>query len=204
MVSTVEARGSVSFLDSFKDKHHPEWTMYQNSKPGTPEYSLLHNNGSLILDGTKVATANSIQVGFTRTINKLKDKKVFWQKLVFDFRSKILDENYGPQENNIHVEIFKHNTSVHARKIYDGSDEALVKKYTGSNQYDSNWQTYTVDLSDSNIKRGSKLTINIFTLQNAFRPVKSISIRNVYIIRSPIPGEENHHLPDDHELKRLP
>ena len=195
---------SLSFIDNLKSQKLNSWKSFQDSKTDTPQYRLRYEDGRLHLDGLRVATHNPVRAGFTLTITKLKDQKTIWKKLSFDFRTLSLAKNYGPQENNILIEIQKHNTTILNRKIFDGSDDQTLRKFATSRPYDSDWQRYEVDLGVKQIRKASKLTFNIYTLQNSFRPAKQIYLRNSYILRQAIDGEDFHHLPDDHPRKILP
>ena len=196
---------SLAYLQNLHTEKLAGWSWYQHSNSTTPRYRFLfgYDDGTLHLDGTKVATHDPVRVGFSLTINKPKKLKTTWKKFVFDFKVKTLVEK-SPQENNLILEVLKHNTSVIHTKIFDGSDDAILQKFSTSKPFNSEWQNHAINLDLKNVRKASKLTFKIYTLQNSFRPAKQLFLRNSYILRTPVSAENFPHLPDDHLRKILP
>ena len=202
MARRINAIGSVAFLDSFQHGLHPGWRQIQDSLHSTPRYRSRHLDGSLHLDGSRVATNNPIKAGLRKDTRKIR-QSVTWLSLHFDFRV----ASIIPAETNIHIEIedSASNTVLLQKKIFSGDDKISLHKYPKSTPIDSEWQTTMIDLSVSDkLKTLIGPRITIFTLQNAFRPLKTLSIRNVFAIRTALDNELHHHLPDGHAKKVVP
>ena len=203
MAKLRKTLASLSYLQNLHTKELGGWNFFQDSNTNTPDYTHQQIDKTLHIDGLKVATHNPVRVGIELTINKPKKLKTQWEKFSIDFRTMTLVKNYGAAENNLIIEISKHNTQILHKMIFNGSDEKFLKKFSGSKPFDSNWQNFKTNLNIKGIKNASKLTFKIYTLQNAFRPAKHLMLKNAYILRTPVSGENFPHLPDDHLRKIL-
>lgn len=198
----IEVENSVAFLDSFEHGLHDRWSVSTQTKNSEKKYVAKHVNGTLHFDGRKVVTNEPLKAILRKSVLKyLRESE--WVELHFDFR---VTSNM-PSETNIHVEIINPDatsTPVFQKRIFSGDDKSSLHKFRKSTKTDSGWQSYTVDMTRQVIKDISNLRIQIFTLQNSFRPLKQMSIRNVFLLRTALPGEMQHHLPDGHAEKVIP